>query len=214
MLNIYCIHDFKEKIVLKVVGDNNYHFTTTFSSSNISLELPKGEYTIYLYQKNIFKTKYWWLTIIPVFWFLYGGILLNSFLGYDAKFARIAIKTSILELQQEYNINLQLKKNVINITGNIKREYWQFQAVNIKNKLILDDDNSFNLKTFHLKWIYAQTSMPMILLLGIILITIDLLEQFQTVNLLVIIFMLLLLFERIYRIIKMKSVNEELKFIK
>jgi len=112
MIKICCENIYTKKI--DVIFDGKKHVLKC--KNNIAeIELPSkpGKNHFVVAQHSIFNTKYWWVILNPFFWLLYGGMLLNYYLGYNGNFAQLEFDVIIDKEDENIQIDLELKKHII-----------------------------------------------------------------------------------------------------
>lgn len=214
MIKITCRHDKKQKIIAYVDGKTyepeNQDYVSTFK-----FDLRQGKHEIILCQVSIFNSWYWWLTLIPCFWLIKGGLLLNYFLGYDAEFAQLKINICINSCNENIELEVVLENRTYlkSYESTTNRVYYEFELK--KNSNFSYSNVGCNLHNFHIKWVASQLVLPILLLIGMLFCIIkskNMPLDFGLILSLVIVFVLIT--ERIVRVLMINTKDKELEKLK
>lgn len=217
MLIIKCKHDISQTVVSYIDGAICHPIKDEYGSI-FKADIPIGKHKIILEQKSIFNSPYWWIALNPFYWLMNGGISLNYYLGFDARFAQIEIDVDKTKSDTDIVIDLILLKKIYHKSPEsiTERSYYNFTLPNSSKKIVMRgtaDPKSLNM--YRVKWILSQLVLPVSLFIILAFLTLyNQKKQYNFEIIVSLIVLFLLLIERISRVLLTKSKKEELEILK
>ena len=125
---------------------------------------PNTSHEILIRQRSLFDRWYWWVSLVPLFWLVSGGMRLNYYLGYNALRAELRFNYRLNRHHESCDrLEFELSMKLIKSNNGGQRAYYMLEGKENGEVQFLPEAAGKS-GAYYYKWVASQMVLPLLLI--------------------------------------------------